>query len=435
MRATSIVRVATVPFLALGAVAVQAGTLRVPTDFTTVQSAIDAAATGDTVLVAPGSYTHSEVRTIYWVGTPYSFRSCALLKEGVAVVSEGGPAATTLDMAGLGTDTPAAVVGAFNQGTGPMLLQGFTLKGVALGGQGVYAHDSGVLTVRDCVMEDFDGRSRGAGGGLGAFRSPVEVYDCVFRRCLGSSGGGVKAHEADIVVDGCVFEECDTGLMAWAITGSNSVTVRNSRFERNTTAGIRKGSQMHFALIEDCWFEGNVLGDELQAVSITSGPVTLRRCVFLNNSAADDCAALKWQAANGTIIGNTFVGNAILGGGSNGAAIEMLNGGNITFAQNIVAGNAGAPAIRVTGATNVTDSCNLFWDNADGDVLGLTLDSTTVFADPEFCDPDNGDLAVANGSPCVTTAGCDQIGALGAGRATVSVESETWARIKSRFLR
>ena len=435
MRATSIVRVSSVLPWALWGVAASAATFRVPSEFATVQGAIDHAAAGDTVLVASGSYTDSEVRTIERIGKLFSARSCAFLKEGVAVVSEGGPSETALDMVGLGTDTPAAVVVASNQGTGPMLLQGFTLKGVALGGQGIYVYDNELLTVRNCAMEDFDGSARGMGGGLDTFRSPVEVYDCVFRRCLGSSGGGVKAHEADVVVDGCLFEECDTGLMAWAITGSNSVTVRNSRFERNTTAGIRKGNQMHFALIEDCWFEGNVLGDQLQAVSITTGPVTLRRCVFLNNSAAEDCAALKWQAASGSIVGNTFVGNTILGGGSNGAAIEMLNGGNITFAQNIVAGNGGAPAIRVTGTTNVTDSCNLFWDNADGDVHGLTLDASTVFADPEFCDPEVGDLTVANGSPCVTTAGCDQIGALGVGCSTVSVESETWARIKSRFLR
>jgi hypothetical protein len=338
-------------------------------------------------------------------------------------------------MAGLGTDTPAAVVGAFNQGTGPMLLQGFTLKGVALGGQGVYAHDSGVLTVRDCVMEDFDGRSRGAGGGLGAFRSPVEVYDCVFRRCLGSSGGGVKAHEADIVVDGCVFEECDTGLIAWAITGSNSVTVRNSRFERNTTAGIRKGNQMHFALIEDCWFEGNTSSAGLQALTIFSGPITVQGCVFLNNTSADDCAALRWHSATGVLQGNTFWNNTNLNdGASHAAAVLILGTGNVVFASNIVAGNAGAAALRVH-TTNVTDSCNLFWDNADGDVLGLALDASTVFADPEFCDPEVGDLTVANGSPCVATAGCDQIGALGAGCSTVSVESETWARIKSRFLR
>jgi len=284
-------------------------------------------------------------------------------------------------------------------------------------------------------MEDFDGSARGMGGGLDTFRSPVEVYDCVFRRCLGSSGGGVKAHEADIVVDGCVFEECDTGLIAWAITGSNSVTVRNSRFERNTTAGIRKGNQMHFALIEDCWFEGNTSSDGLQALNIYSGPVTVRDCVFVDNSSIGNCAALQWFDASGVITGNTFWHNTnVNDGASHSSAVFILGTGNATFANNIVAGSSGAPAFRVA-TTNVTDSCNLFWDNADGDVLGFTLDSTTVFADPEFCDPDNGDLTVANGSPCVTTAGCDQIGALGVGCSTVSVESETWARIKSRFLR
>ena len=422
------------PLLALIATsAVHAATLRVPSEYATVQGAIDQAASGDTVLVAPGTYTASDVRVVYYFGIPYSARSCAFLKEGVAVVSEGGSSVTTLDMAGLGTDTVAAVAIAFGEGSGAILLEGFTLKGVAIGGQGIQAYASGVLTVRDCVFEDFDGRDRGAAGGFSTTRNSVEIYNCVFRRCLGSSAGGLVAHEADAVVDGCLFEECDTGMIAWAISGSNSVIVRNSRFERNTTAGIRKGQQMHFALIEDCWFEDNTSEPGLQAVVVSSGPATLQRCVFVNNTSVDDCGALWWQAATGTIRSNTFVNNGIIGGGSNGAAIEMLNGGNISFTENTVVGSTGAPAVRVTGATNVTDSCNLFWSNADGDAFGIELDPSTAFADPKFCEPTAGDFTVAANSPCVTTDGCDQIGAFGAGCDPISITSETWSTIKARF--
>lgn len=64
-----------------------AATLNVPSSYTTLQAAIDAAASGDTVLVAPGEYVQS-IR----------------VKAGVAVQSTGGPTVTTIR--GDGSRTP-----------------------------------------------------------------------------------------------------------------------------------------------------------------------------------------------------------------------------------------------------------------------------------------------------------------------------------------
>jgi hypothetical protein len=396
-----------------------------------------AASLGDTVLVAPGRYADSEVRVVV-LHEPIALRSCAFLEDGVTLLSEGGPSETTLDLDGLGSDTSAAVVLALGLDSGQTVLEGFTIRGAALGGQGLRAWFSELVSVRNCVFEDLDGTPRGDGGGIACFRSTLEAQGCWFLRCFGwgINGGGLHAHETNVVVDGCSFVECDVGIQANAVTGSNSVVVRNSRFERNTQAGIRKGPQMHTAIIEACWFEGNTSEDGLQALSIYSGPVTVRNCVFVNNTSADDCAAIWCQAAGSAVLaGNTFWNNRNLDdGASHAAAVLIASGGNVQFTNNLIAGSAGAAALRVF-QTNVTDSCNLFWNNADGDVLGITLDPTTVFADPDFCDADGGDLTVANGSPCVTTDGCGQIGALGSGCTTVSIENESWATIKGRFLR
>jgi hypothetical protein len=281
----------TVVFASVGCGPTGAATLRVPLEFATVNRAIDAAVFGDSVLVAPGVYTDSEVRVVVFFG-PISFRSCAFLKQGVAVVSEGGSGVTTLDMAGLGVETGAAVALATQQVAGQMLLEGFTLKGAALGGQGIQAFQGGALTVRDCVFEDFDGSDRGATGGLHAQRNPVNVYDCVFKRCFGSSAGGMIAHECDALVEGCEFEECDIGLKVFSITGSYGLTVRESRFQRNTKVGLVKGQQVHTAVIEDCWFEENRGDDGLNALIITGPPATIQRCVFLNNTSIGDPGAI-----------------------------------------------------------------------------------------------------------------------------------------------
>lgn len=67
-------------FLPVGSAVAQT-TIRVPADQPTIQGGIDAAAPGDTVLVAPGTY----VERVDFLG------------KAITVTSEAGPAATVID--------------------------------------------------------------------------------------------------------------------------------------------------------------------------------------------------------------------------------------------------------------------------------------------------------------------------------------------------
>src|SRR5579862_8970739 len=58
-----------------------AATIHVPTDQPTIQAAINAASTGDTVLVAPGTY----------------YENINFSGKAITVTSSGGPSATTID--------------------------------------------------------------------------------------------------------------------------------------------------------------------------------------------------------------------------------------------------------------------------------------------------------------------------------------------------
>lgn len=94
-------------FLWMGAVQAVAAELRVPVDHPTIQGAIDAAVSGDTILVSPGTY----VETI-------DFND-----KAIDLLSTDGPGVTTIDGAGSGTVVTFGIAG------DPSRIRGFTIRG------------------------------------------------------------------------------------------------------------------------------------------------------------------------------------------------------------------------------------------------------------------------------------------------------------------
>src|SRR5580765_5944440 len=70
-------------------------TRHVPSEFATIQTAVDSSAVGDTVLVAPGTYSDVQTRDL---GTGFLWSACVFMKDGVILKSEAGRASTTIDM-------------------------------------------------------------------------------------------------------------------------------------------------------------------------------------------------------------------------------------------------------------------------------------------------------------------------------------------------
>ena len=109
----------TLPFALVSAAG--AATLRVPADFPTLQAAIDAAADGDIVQVAPGTYSGAGNRDIDFLGKAISLRS------------EEGAEATVVDCEGAPDDPHRGVL--FVTGEGPAASQrGVTNSGGELRG-------------------------------------------------------------------------------------------------------------------------------------------------------------------------------------------------------------------------------------------------------------------------------------------------------------
>ena len=141
--------------------------INVPADYTSIQDAIDAASSGDTVSVAAGTYVENIV-----------------LKDGVAVVGAGADVCT---IDGDGTDSVVVCSDCSSQ----TRLEGFTItNGDAYRGGGMYNQERACPIVSNCTF--MNNTTSGAGGGmLNEYISTPKVSDCRFSLNKASAGGGM----------------------------------------------------------------------------------------------------------------------------------------------------------------------------------------------------------------------------------------------------
>lgn len=431
--------------VALGVSAVGTGwseTIRVPGDHPSINGAIAAANAGDTVLVAAGEYSDYETRT-----TPLgNVSAVAFLKGDVTLLSESGPALTTLRLDS--TVGFANVIWADYE-TGIIRLDGFGITSSLTGGvNGASFVFCDLTIIEDCVFRDM-GTGQSGEGGLGVTNGDLEIRNCQFLNIDGGGGGGLGASNADFLVEDCHFENCSSGAMQVTEgldTQPTTLVLRNSTFIGNTKStggGAGCSARCDAAVVEGCWFEGNQTiesgssGGGLRLSSRASfwGDPVVRDNTFVGNSVSGN------STGGGALISgrwvevrqNTFHGNSQVWPLSGGSALA-INGDSVVFAQNVVTGHLDVPAVGNEGA-GVTSSCNVFWNNPGGEADGFTLDTTDVITDPLYCSSDEGDFTVSGNSPCLpkNSNGCGLIGAWGEGCGVVSVESESWAKTKARY--
>lgn len=426
-----------------------ADVLRVPEDYPTVPSAIDAAASGDSVLVGPGTWTDRIDRVISIPGGgTYLFTSCGFLKGGITVIGTAGPDATIID----GGTTGPGIVNTL------MLVnyigQTCTLEGLAITGgeeSAVAAVDAGKMIIRNCRIND----SHMVDGGI-AVR--IDTCDLVLEDSevsFNTGGYGIGQGPGVLEVRRCKIEANEKGGLGWDGQTNlyDRVTIEDCVFAGHRWAGGTVGIRFLDALNDELLIQRNQFirnvilsgaGACLAVIGNVSvgceGVIRFNTFAYDTTYTADAAGGLLAAFFNGEISNNTFFGCYADDPGfeATGSAVGLYSGSSMVFKDNVIAHSRGQPAVQIQGNADqfLIHSCNVFWDNSNGHYYANdTPPPPDILGDPLFCDPAVFDFTVRANSPCApgNSPGCGAIGAWPVGCGSISVESKSWGQIKSLY--
>ena len=393
----------------------------VPDQFPTIQSALTAAISGDSVMVRAGTYTEA---------LSLSGKDVTLFGEadsGSTVVTTGGTA-RILD---IGSGVTAAT-----------LISELMFRSGLSGRGGAIRCSGGASPIfRGCefvsnVARGDDTCSYGGAMFLDAGSLAV-VEDCLFLDNLADATWGPTQF----------WDGSGGALCVWS---GARVEVRRTRFESNLAGGFEGGwggaviLMAATASFEDCVFTGNWAGGG-GAILARSG-LTVTRCTFAGNNpgaiacghTVQLCSPPGTSALSSRIEGCVFRDQDTSFGV--GATVAMEGGATIlanTFAfnritalsvspqvlvqNNIVANNTGIGITCVGSHAAGAITCNDVWANGGGNYGGdcsdLTGTDDNLSLDPLFCDVGAArDLRVHAESPCAEENSiCGAIGALRTG--------------------
>ncbi len=421
----------------------QGDVIGVPSDYPTIQGAIEVAADGDVVLVDPGSYPEQGVR----------FLGKAITVTGTAPDDSAVVAATIVDGGGQGT------VFLFDGGEGEQsLLQGITITGGRAApwpgnhGGGVTCRPAARPTLSHCIIRDNVSESSGGGvrcfeadpllrhcilqgnsaafegGGVYCDASSAELYDC---RILANSalyGGGVSAlwGGTPVLLD-CELRANRAWRDGGGMTAAQAATpwVERSIFTLNE-AGAAGGALetdggWTTPTLRSCVFEANRAEYGGAVAAYDRSKPSLEECLFERNSAASGGAAWSsgvWRDGDIEFLRCTFLENRADGGGGAAAINGDATFTHCTLVANVAGGGGGG--ISAARYADVAIRSCILWRNLPddlnsqpegfavrhSDLRGTWAGEGNIFADPLFCDAPCGifaDLALATDSPCLGT--------------------------------
>ena len=270
-------------------------------DYLDIQSAIDAAYDGNTVIVRDGVYDES-----------------ITLDESkhITLKSENGPANCSI------INSTSIVVNFIDAAT-TSVIDGFTIGWTSE--SGIDVSHGGSPTILNCIIEECDDN------GIDLNGSPT-IENCIIRNCEAGWGGGIEIHGAWLpgtIINNSTIENCSADYGAGIYMTSNATAKITGALIRDCKAvfeggGLYADTDVTSLALESCIFLSNEAGRNGGGMGFTRCSPTLDNCTFTDNTATEDGGGMWFNNSSApTLTDCTFANNE---SSSQGGAVYCDNG-------------------------------------------------------------------------------------------------------------
>jgi uncharacterized repeat protein (TIGR01451 family) len=350
--------------------AVNPRAIEVPAEFATIQEAIDAAADGDRVVVAPGVYREN-----------LNFLGKAILLE-----SRDGPEETIID-GGLNAPGVSFISGE----PASALLRGMLVRNSAIG----LRIEGASPTIRGNRVWDNNARSN-FGGGISVENGSPAIENNSIDGNQAGSGGGISIRSGRPIVRSNTI----SNNFASSFGGGLSVVASQSVIEQNLIEGnesLRDGGGIEFradqSVVRNNRILANRASDAGGGISASGGTRVEQNLIARNAAFSGSGAALRGAPA---FLQNTLAANESPAGGA------VLLESQSVVRNNLIASPKG-PAVECSGNRAVELVANLVFaaEGAPFSNCSPAFDGVTIVANPLFLNPEAGDFRLSNGSRAI----------------------------------
>ena len=340
----------------------------VPSQFFTIQKALDCALESSTVIVADGTYQGAGNRDIDFKG------------KAVTLRSEKGPENCIIDCENVGRGFY------FNGREGlSSKVDGFTItNGQANNGAGIYCFQSSPKITNCKIFANSLFPHREGhwthGGGIFLERSDAVISNCEISNNICSDkveGGGIYSKRGAPIISNCTISGHKSQLRVLSGGGIN----------------IREGS----AVINRCEISDNTGAGGGAGVLFSDCSAIMKNCLITKNSIVGTAPGGGVEIFDSyiTMINCTITDNASYwrgGGIMSGRDTELELYNCIIWGNSISINSPGTEEVFFTQNPPLLSYCN---------IRGGWTGEGNIDADPLFVDSENGDYHLLKGSPCI----------------------------------